>query len=487
MKIKNYGFPKKTFFTLLGTLMLVFILGIGPMAFATDYPVNWVIDAYDSGLKLNGSDITTGSFEINNMTPGDNVILTITINSYCTFDFDLNMMVKCLEDSSTDTAGIITSDIILSKKFDVETYLDGSSISNFVNNKSLAIGVGLPTSMGDYDLTDIQPNDVHVVVIKIKLDGPSTGSEYMNKHAKWQWIFKMEPTTEPPDKGELTIKKELLSDGLDDEIFTFNILKDGVHFDTVTLPIDGKYDVTIKNLDDGIYAVEEVTDAKYTAAYPDGNNVTINERSRKGTVTVTNTKNEIDETDEPILTIYKKGSGNRFVNSTFYFLIEKLEDNEWVQYGDELFSLTTVLREGILIIDVPAGTYKVTEVNADGSPMTYYTVSYSANDRIVEITEEEGASITVTNYRNSSGGNDPDPREQEPKDPKDSIIDVEDPPVPEAEPPDNEIDILEPDVPQAKLPKTGVESTLIYWLTGLMAAVALSTTTVFVIRKQKKA
>ena len=124
--------------------------------------------------------------------------------------------------------------------------------------------------------------------------------------------------------------------------------------------------------------------------------------------------------EEPYeLTINKVGSGAGFIDGTFYFRLEEFGYNEqqeeaWilVPNGDEtLFSVTTTNGSGSITIDVPAGLYRITELNANGTAVTYYTVSYSVTDRIVEVGEEAGAAITVTNTRGGGGGGEEEPYE----------------------------------------------------------------------------
>jgi len=64
---------------------------------------------------------------------------------------------------------------------------------------------------------------------------------------------------------------------------------------------------------------------------------------------------------------------------------------------ESLFSVTTINGNGFEVFEVPYGIYRITEVNADGTIVTDYTVSYSIANRIVEVGLETGAALTIIN------------------------------------------------------------------------------------------
>ena len=206
---KSMSSVKKILFTLFSAIMLIFLVGVGQTDAAAAIP-DWVVDAYNSGLKLNGTDTNTGSFEVKNISPGYKDSFTITVNSHCTVDFLLNAEVKCLADSSTYAGDTIMDEIILARQLVVKTYLDGIEIPNFPNNSAaiLKTGTVLPTSLGEYDIDEVNPGDVRVFKIEIELPGTTTGNEYQDKAATLQWLFTMELLGDDDDDPVPLLSKE---------------------------------------------------------------------------------------------------------------------------------------------------------------------------------------------------------------------------------------------------------------------------------------
>ena len=297
--------------------------------------------------------------------------------------------------------------------------------------------------------------------------------------------------------GFLAIIKELDGDDLEDGEFYFllEIQVDGEWVEVLNEE-EPLFSVTTINgngfevfdIPYGIYRIAEVNAdgtemTSYTVTYFDSYGEPLEDGiiglvgGGDGGVEVRVTNSLVIDDDEPgKLTINKVGAGAGFSNGTFYFRVHKLDYDEeeeevWVEVlngENPLFSVTTENRNGSISIEVPAGTYRVTERTADDLAMTYYTVSYSVTDRIVEVGEETGAAITVTNSRSgggsgggssggggSGGGGDTNSESDTDTDTDtDSTITLPEPQVPLTDIP---VDIPDTDVPLANVPQTGEE------------------------------
>ncbi|MCL1816963.1 MAG: hypothetical protein FWG43_05115 [Clostridiales bacterium] len=276
-----------------------------------------------------------------------------------------------------------------------------------------------------------------------------------------------------PPQGTLEITKELLGEEeWEDNIFTFNvydIIDEGFEDPVATIEIgykDGAFTSNPASLDisAGYYAVKEVIEGKsymldHTVGLEEG--VVLIEEGETVRVKFVNKFNE-----QPIkqgITIIKQGSGTGFVDGTFNFQIEEYIGGEWVVLNmDEDISVTTVEREGEVFIELSAGTFRVTEINADAS----YTVTYTPENRIVTVEEAEVSEITVTNHRDGGGnpnGNTGGGRDRDPVTPVQRPQSIPDSEVPLSESPKSPSNIPEPngntiidnDIPLGNLPQTG--------------------------------
>ena len=115
-----------------------------------------------------------------------------------------------------------------------------------------------------------------------------------------------------------------------------------------------------------------------------------------------------DPDPEGSIRIIKEGRGEDFEDGAFYFKIELLSESGWI----EAKRVTVITEDAIgdVVVELPIGDYKVTEINEDGSLMTYYTVTYLPNSEgNVTVEEATVSEITVTNYRGYAPNTDLDP------------------------------------------------------------------------------
>ena len=232
---------KKSLFTVLIAILLLFLLGAGQAAVAHDQPDPWydlpnwdiIIDdsvgmtlyilyppsytiGYKGGYLAPAGSEGHGFFEIKNMSPGGSKNTTITINSQCTFPVKLTMLVGCLKgvEPGRDDQGN-PLDVILARQLDFETKVNGVVIPTFPDNKILTPASFLPANitdlfiddgnyhstshvyyrgvnLGEYTFPTVMPLSTHTVDIDILLPGADTGNEYQGKTAQFVWIFKAE-------------------------------------------------------------------------------------------------------------------------------------------------------------------------------------------------------------------------------------------------------------------------------------------------------
>ena len=84
---------------------------------------------------------------------------------------------------------------------ELETYYESALMPNFPDNSVLRIGDVLKKNVGRSSLPNppaVRPGSVHYMLIEVELPGASTGNEYQNKRARFEWVFTAEPIEPGP-------------------------------------------------------------------------------------------------------------------------------------------------------------------------------------------------------------------------------------------------------------------------------------------------
>ena len=286
----------------------------------------------------------------------------------------------------------------------------------------------------------------------------------------------------PPQYIELTVNKEVVGDGDVTKVFQFEVyddedelvasfeLKDGESWNSGNLPVDKEYFVRELGDEDAFLTTDGsllIDGKEYTVSFS-----VDDEDADHIVVTVYNAFYEPPE--EFGLNLIKIGTGNRFVDATFTFVISKLDESEeYVEYAT--VEITTVNRGGREFIPIDeAGIYKIQETTTGyTTSVTFDGTTTSGTVIEVEYNNQSLVEVTFTNNR-SGGGDGGDGGGGGGGGGGTTTTTVPETPVPLAEEPP--LEIPEDDVPLADLPQTGMADTITLWLIFLFAAMTLMLT-----------
>ena len=148
---------------------------------------------------------------------------------------------------------------------------------------------------------------------------------------------------ETPTKISVKVVKKWVGDTEEDrpESITINLMKDGEIAGTITLPQDGKWEYTWKDLEKGNYTVEEVEVEGYTSNVGE---------IKDGVITVTNTKDEEEPAPQDVsleLKVLKKLVGGNFEDlpSDLSFTLEIVAANDGISRN----AITAFASSGVTI------------------------------------------------------------------------------------------------------------------------------------------
>ncbi len=160
------------------TMLMLLILSLNPL---TVYANNLILKGDANGLTI--APVIPGGmdsfFNIERMTPGDELSADLIIKNTADFAFTLNIKV---EDTYAKTEIIKLID-----QLEIEVSQNNNILTNF------------PAKGGEFTFKDsFKPGSETILQIKVILPGAETNNDYQNKKASLRWIFTASRDTTPP-------------------------------------------------------------------------------------------------------------------------------------------------------------------------------------------------------------------------------------------------------------------------------------------------